>query len=99
MESDLDMKNENYEESFLSYNNVINTGSEESKFSISACDFCEGIYINDKKFAPKDDMTPVESARISQLFTLISLNSNLQWISNDRWSKFISDYGLERHFE
>jgi hypothetical protein len=54
------------------------------------------ITIDNKSFEPQNDITPLESVRISQLFTLIC---NTMYLGPDYSTKFITLYGLERHFK
>jgi hypothetical protein len=44
-------------------------------------------------FAPKDDMTPIESARFAELFSFaIAAKGGVKWL------EFIDNNKLERHF-
>lgn len=45
------------------------------------------------RFAPKDDMTPVEAARFTQLLMSLAFGTATDAIG------FIHHFGLERHFE
>ena len=47
------------------------------------------------RFEPQEDITPLESVRINQLFLLVTIND---YFSGDHISTFVEKYGLERHF-
>lgn len=52
------------------------------------------IYINGRAYAPKEDITPYELARMLELFALGIAGAH----DFDFWA-FITENGLERHFE
>lgn len=54
------------------------------------------ITIDNRIFEPQDDITPLESVRITQLFTLIC---NTMYLGPDYSTKFITLHGLDRHFK
>ena len=54
------------------------------------------ITLDGKRFAPKEDITPLESVRIAQLLVLLTYG---HYISENYSTTFIEKYKLERHFE
>ncbi len=66
------------------------TTSEGSPFTLTMSRNFD-VILNGKRFDPKDDMTPSESARFAQLFILmITQNVDAAY--------FVEKYNLTRHF-
>jgi len=68
-------------------------GIGASEISIS-----HDIVFNNRRFQPKDDITPMESVRISQLFTNLLVTAGFGG-GTYSFDSFIETYKLERHFE
>lgn len=47
------------------------------------------------KLNPKDDITPLEAARLSMVVAVAALN----WLGFIDYEEFIKQHGLERHFD
>lgn len=55
------------------------------------------ISIDNELFEPKEDITPMESVRLSIMFALLAINSSPS-MYNTSWKGYKEKYNLSRHF-